>query len=470
MRRTIPLLAAMALALTACQGAAGDDGQSRVPTASTAVASPIDSAASVPAHIQEGSDGLRRVILPGQGNGIGDLFPLDRHPWWGCPRPRDDWSWTHVERLGLSWVRLSVDWMEWEQAEDQDDYSHLYINRCQDEMVSFFARKGITMVHTIVYWDEELNAERPPDLSNEEEIQLYLDYADFLVHHFKDRIRYWEILNEAVWYVDLPDYLELIRRVVPVIRAEDPDARIIAGGASDLSQQVNRDYLFGLLRSDVVPLLDGIVWHPMYGASPENAEKRQYYKEYPALVRELRDTAEAHGFTGEYLAEEMGWRTSTEPSPYEPWGYTPIEKAKYTARAIVMHRGMGIWAGIGVNATILPFVEVVRNLGIVLDGAEPGSVDVRIDTEAEKVMSYGFVLPDGDRMLALWANGVAVDDDRGVPATLTFPGLGAARVIGIDVLEGFQQELATTSVGLDLVIEDLLVKDYPVLVRLSEPA
>jgi hypothetical protein len=457
----------MALVLTTCQGAAGEDARSQVPTASTTAASPIDSAASVPAHIQEGNDGLRRVILTGQGNGIGDLFPLDRHPKWGCPPPRRDWSWTHVEALGLSWVRTSLDRMDWEQARDQDDYSYFHVNACQDEMVSLFARNGITMVYTIVYWDDELNANRPPDLGDERELQLHLDYARFLVNHLKDRIGYWEILNEAIWYVDLPDYLELIRRVVPIIREEDPDAKIIAGGASDLRHPINRDYLFGLLRSDVVPMLDGIVWHPMYGASPEYEDSRRYYEEYPELVRTIEEVAETHGFTGEYLAEEMGWRTSEEPSPYEPWGYTPIEKAKYTARAIVMHRGMGIWAGIGVNMTIGPFVRVVRNLGIVLDGAVPEALDVRIQTDAGDVLSYGFALPDGDRMLALWTNGVAVDDDRGVPATLTFSGDEATEAIGINVLEGFQQELITTHRGADLVIDGLLLKDYPIFVRLT---
>ena len=474
MRRTLLLFAVIGLVLAACQGTAEDGGRTRAPSASPASPSSTDSPMPQTVAFQLGNDRATRPIELETldeltGNGIGDLFPLDRHPRWGCPPPRRDWSWTHVKRLGLSWVRISLDRMDWEQARDQNDYSRFHVNACQDEMVSLFARKGITMVYTIVYWDEELNAERPPDLSDQRELQLYLDYARFLLDHLKDRIRSWEILNEAIWYVDLPDYLELIRRVVPIIRAEDPDARIIAGGASDLRHEINRDYLFGLLSSDVVSLLDGIVWHPMYGPSPEREDTRQYYEEYPELVREIEEVAEAHGFTGEYLAEEMGWRTTTEPSPYEPWGYTPLEKAKYTARAIVMHRGMGIWAGVGVNATILPFVEVVRNLGIVLDGAQPGTLDVQIQTDAADLMSYAFVLPNGDRMLALWTNGVAVDEDPGVPATLTFEGSQATGAIGIDVLEGFQQQLVTVRSGSDLVIDDLLVKDYPFFLRLGGP-
>ncbi len=474
MRRTIPFLAVIALALAACQGSSEDGGRTPAPSTSGAPPSQTGPPSTEAVTLQLGNERPTTALAlktPAEltGNGIGDLFPLDRHPAWGCPPPKKDWSWTHVESLGLTWVRISLDRMDWEQAVDQDDYSRFHINRCQDEMVSLFARRGITMVHTIVYWDPELNAERPPDLGNEQEIQLFLDYVRLLVRHFQDRIRYWEILNEAVWYVGLPDYLDLIRRVVPIIREEQPNAKIIAGGASDLSQPINRDYLFGLLRSDVVQLLDGIVWHPMYGASPEYEDTREYYEEYPALVREIRDVAEAHGFAGEYFAEEMGWRTSIEPSPYEPWGYTPNEKAKYTARAIVMHRGMDIWAGIGLNPAIRPrpFLRAVRNLTTGQDGAEPAPLDVQIQTEASDVMSYGFSLPDGDRLFALWTNGIAADNDPGVPATLTFSGFRATGAVGIDVLDGFQQELVAQHADRGLVIEGLLVKDYPIFVRLA---
>ena len=132
-----------------------------------------------------------------------------------------------------------------------------------------------------------------------------------------------------------------------------------------------------------------------------------------------------------------------------------------------MHRGMDIRAGISGDSRIEPFVRVVQNLSIVLDGAEPETLYVRIETEAADVMSYGFVLPGGDRMLAIWTNGIAVDDDPGVPATLTFSGTSATSTVGIDVLEGFQQGLATEQVGGGLVIRNLLVKDYPIFVRLT---
>jgi len=81
-------------------------------------------------------------------------------------------------------------------------------------------------------------------------------------------------------------------------------------------------------------------------------------------------------------------------------------------------------------------------------------------------MSFGFSLPNGDRLFALWTDGVAVDDDPGVPSTLTFPGTSAQKVIGIDVLHGFEQELIIENENGDLVIHNFLIKDYPIILRL----
>jgi hypothetical protein len=55
-----------------------------------------------------------------------------------------------------------------------------------------------------------------------------------------------------------------------------------------------------------------------------------------------------------------------------------------------------------------------------------------------------------------------------VSATLTFPGTSAQSVTGIDILNGFEQELVTEMEGGDLIIRNLLVKDYPIILRFVE--
>jgi len=68
----------------------------------------------------------------------------------------------------------------------------------------------------------------------------------------------------------------------------------------------------------------------------------------------------------------------------------------------------------------------------------------------------------------LWTDGVAVDDDPGVKATLISPGFSAQKVMGIDVLNGFEQQLVVNIENGNLLIHNLLVKDYPIIIRLID--
>jgi hypothetical protein len=61
-----------------------------------------------------------------------------------------------------------------------------------------------------------------------------------------------------------------------------------------------------------------------------------------------------------------------------------------------------------------------------------------------------------------------VDYDPGIPSTLTFPDTSVTKVIGIDVLHGFEQELIFEMVDGNQVIRDFLIKDYPIILRLVD--
>jgi hypothetical protein len=447
------------------------------PDGSTSAFSVPTSGTSQIVILQEGDDLPKaRLVTKRLGelanNRIGDMFPLDPI---SCPAPDErNWSFAHVGNLGLKWVRLSLDRLEWSQAQSMGLYSQFDVNECQDKMISWLAENNVTIMYVIVFWDQTLHVGgNYARYEKEEEIQRYLDYARFIVRHFKGQIKYYEILNEPVnsdpqQHVELADYINLIRRVVPVIREEDPGAKIVVGGATGLLHAHSREYFFGVLQSDIMPLVDAIAAHPMYGASPQYDEIRQYYYDYPALVQEMRDVASTQGFSGEYFAEEMSWRTPVNPNPYEPWEYTATVAAKYYARGIVMNLGMDVWAGIGgeLYDTIPPVARVVQNLSTVMAGASPVSLSLEIQSEATNIMSYAFSLPNGDTLVALWTNGTAVDADPGVNTTLTFPGLSARKVVGIDVLNGFEQELITETQNGNRVIQNLLVKDYPTMLRL----
>ncbi len=322
----------------------------------------------------------------------------------------------------------------------------------------------------------------------EEQIQGFLDYVQFIVHHFKDRVEYYEIFSEPDLvdfgkpFIEVADYINLVRRTVPVIRQEYPEAKIVIPCTSSLDQKDVREYFFEVLESDVMSLVDVIAWH--IGPAPPEYKAKDYYN-YPGLVQEIKDTASEHGFKGEYFIEELQWRTSKEPHPVEYTEYTEMASAKYYGRGIVMNLGMD-FAYIGAGPEFeyydeVPYAtRVVRNLGTIMAGVEPISLPLEIQSKAESgfgcslacnssknITYYSFSLPNDDKLVALWIDSKAVDDYPGIETTVTIPSFSAQRVMGIDMLNGFEQELITSIEDGNLIIDNLLVKDYPIILLLS---
>lgn len=403
-------------------------------------------------------------------NRLGQMFRVDVH----TQQEASDLVEQNSD-LGFKWARLSIDYFDWPEVEDAGAYSEYYIDPAQDKVIAGLAENGIEIMYTLVFWDEAIQAEEGYSrFKTEEEIERYLDYTAFVVHHFKGQIQYYELLNEpniredTQQYVKVDEYINLVRRVVPVIGQEDPRAKIAAGAVTPLSEPGAHDYFLSILSSDVMPLVDAVSWHCHNRESPDYAP--DFYDNYPSLVQDLKDVASAYGFEGEFIAEELHFRTPKNPHPHEPSVYSETVSAKYHARGIVKHRGMDLTTGLALEELgELPLiVSVVRNLSTVMAGAEPVSLTVEIESEATDIRSYSFSLSNGDRLVASWTDDVAVEDDPGVPATLTFPGLSAQEVVGIDVLYGFQQQMITSTEDGNLVIRNLLVRDYPLILHLTD--
>jgi hypothetical protein len=358
-----------------------------------------------------------------------------------------------------------------------------------DGFVDSLPENGIALNYMLHFWDtaghatgEELGS---PRFQNEEEVQEFLDYVRFFVRHFKGRIPYYTIWSEPDYCGDggikciLPqDYIELARQVIPVIRQEDPQAIIVSAPYTFYDGRISAD-LFTFITSDVVSQFDVISLHPIYEVTPDNDFYGNFYYEYPTIIRELKQITSAHGFTGELWGTELTWNSKEICNMHpECWDYlasdprakgmveTDLQAAKYYARGIVMELGMGMGVGLGGYKDDAPWsYPTIRNLNTVMAGNKPLELAVEIESDATNITSYGFGLPNGDRLLAVWSDGVAADDDTGVPATLTFPGTSAQKVIGINVLHGFEQELIIEMVDGKLVIRDLLIKDYPIILR-----
>jgi hypothetical protein len=113
--------------------------------------------------------------------------------------------------------------------------------------------------------------------------------------------------------------------------------------------------------------------------------------------------------------------------------------------------------------------NTIRYIANVFSGVHAEDFAVEIQTEAQNIKSFTFAGTDGSRLVALWTDGKAVEDDPGTPTTITLPGFSGWGAKGIDILNGFEQELIKTNENGSLIIKDFLIKDYPIIVRLSTP-
>jgi hypothetical protein len=385
----------------------------------------------------------------------------------------------YILNLGSKRARLGIKSLDSPDPDILIDVSRsepeFSIDRSHDEFITSLAENGVMITYVLSFWDAEYVAQggevNIPRFKTEDEIQRYLDFVRFIVHHFKDRIEYYEIWNEpdirdTIQWIEVADYIELVKRTIPVIRQEYPEAKIVVGGLSYLIQSDIQEYLFEILRSDIMPLVDVVSWHGMYGTSPEDDSSRKYYYEYPSIVQEIKDVASTNGFTGEFVSDEIHWQTHDQAAGGKPT-YSEVKSAKYLARSIIMHLGMDV----SVTTILLrekpQILHTFQNTCTIMSGAEPVAQAIEVEIEVENLRSYCFSSPDGSRLLSLWVDGIATDDNPSIEATLAVPNFSAQKVTAIDVLIGFEQELITSTENGNTVIHNLLVKDYPIILRLT---
>ena len=116
---------------------------------------------------------------------------------------------------------------------------------------------------------------------------------------------------------------------------------------------------------------------------------------------------------------------------------------------------------------LLPRYYVIRAQCTVMAGAEPIPWQIRIESPSEELESSSFVLPDGSRLVTLWLDTVAADYYPGVNITQTLGNISPDIVIGIDSLNGLQQPLQSHRKHGNLIIPNLLIRDYPLILRIG---
>ncbi len=376
------------------------------------------------------------------------------------------------------------------QMNDPDAFSidwttdELLIHANFDQMITGLTQNGIEMTYILIFWDKEHYRQTGqislPRFQTEEEIQRYLDFVHLMVQTFGDRVDSWELWNEpgydpecneplpaAIQCIPVETYIDVGQRAIALIRQEDPGARIVVPSYHAWDPpELYQNYLFRILESDLMPLVDGIAWHPfIVHLDPAECGGEFFDRYWETVFPQIKSIATAHGFQGEFHADELRFAVRP-PGSTNPCTVFDRTASKYLVREIVHHLGEDVSAGVVVTGDSQ--VQVLGRLGTLMAGAQEAPA-IDISTTITSAIGYAFALPNGDHLVAIWRSVDITDEDIGVGATVELPGFSEHVAYGIDVLNGFQQALNTVTENETLVIPGLQLRDYPLLVRLAPP-
>lgn len=435
-------------------------------------------------QLQSGNDQPRIVLVAQQSGDLEDnrLGSLWSDFW----QPMDFQGVIDDEILpaGLKLVKISMNQAEFSTNEQSGvgpnwDKPELFISPEFDDYINQLVSHKVTIYYMLNFWDK---ANHPDGwdvqyrFKTEEDISHYLEYVRYIVTQFKGRVQYYELWNEPdvgfpLQYIEPADYINLAKRTIPVIKQIDPQAKVVVGSTSGFAHPQAQEYLFTIINSDMMLIADGVSWHPLFGNIPNKGKFPDYYANYPSLLASIIETTKQNGFRGEFIAGEItyGGGSACGGCDVVDPSYSEVVWAKYTARGAILHFGNDVAVSVGGFSSQRPIqFNTIRNIANVFAGVRAEEFEIDVQTDSKYLKAFTFARADGSRLVALWTDGVAVDDDPGIPSTITFPGFSGWNTTGIDILNGFEQKIISSNENDNLVISDFLIKDYPIIIQLSK--
>jgi hypothetical protein len=168
--------------------------------------------------------------------------------------------------LPTHWVRAGVRWDLIEpKGPDQDDWTKV------DRIVADAAQDHLSLILDITGtppWarspDATSNVQFPPDL------QTYATFAGKIAQRYRGKVAAYELGNEPnhVKSFATPDpklYEQVLQLSYPLIKAADPDTKVLTGGLGGTTANgvVGGDeYLADLYKDGAKPYFDGVSYHP----------------------------------------------------------------------------------------------------------------------------------------------------------------------------------------------------------------
>lgn len=178
-----------------------------------------------------------------------------------------------------------------------------------------------------------------------EAVEAFTKYAEFVVRHFRGRVRLYEVWNE--WDIAIgsktpgsaDDYAVLLKAVYPRIKAIDPSITVYGGAPTPGG--VKNGWLARVLGHGAIRFMDALSMHTYTYSESGRARGPEAWAEWMAQVEAL---ARSHndGKDVPLQITETGW-----PTQLDRRGTPPDVAAAYLARLYLLARTMpylkGIW-------------------------------------------------------------------------------------------------------------------------------
>jgi hypothetical protein len=355
-----------------------------------------------------------------------------------------------------------------------------------DDYVNLFRQMkdlGIKTRYSLSFWDMEFRKNGGTisrnRLSTEGETERYLAYVKMVATRLKGLVDSYEIWNEPdanykkYQRITPEDYLKVARVAIPLIKEIDPQVRIVLVSTSSYTDEGTPEYSMKILQSDVIALADAISLHTVNNdASP--VFRSEYYYDYDAMWKNIKQVAEANGFHGEFIADELDYRShysnnTLQPVPGDFHPYEPEIAAKYIGRMIAINLGLDISVGTsGTNARERPIEgNMIRNMAYLFDGLQASPFPVSVQSESNFVRYYTFVDEDGNKYIAIWDDGEArVTSDRFV-SSIVVGDTSAITVIATDPFNSTIQNIKFTNNDNGVLLDGIEITDYPVIYKIE---
>lgn len=342
---------------------------------------------------------------------------------------------------------------------------------------------GIQTRYSLSFWDLTYQREGGimdlDRLSSEDEINRYLDYVRMVVTSLKGLVDEYELWNEPDanrdWYqrIEPEDYIAVARQAIPIIREIDPNAKIVLISTSNYVNLPCQDYSNLILESDILSMADAISLHTVNNdASPEFLS--DYYYGYEEMWQQIKTKAEAHGFSGEYYADELNYRSEyslsvlqPEPGNYHP--YAPEVAAKYFGRMIAINLGMDITVGTSGADKIGRPIEgnMIQNMAYLMEGLGVFPIEVETISESALLRYYTFIDDTGNTYLVIWNDSVAQIESEDVEAEITMSDVSASEITAFDPFLSTSQTVIYTNTPSGINMTQLMIKDYPLIFKIT---